>query len=161
LAYSAFFSQNEASAFDSLGEAMKISERVGNFDAELQIRGHLIYIQLMQHGFRDRADTFLTLLNESAEQELMESATISYIFKADSEAARGLWQNALDFLQKARISAAHVNDYGSFIHIERRMHLIKDSMNGTTSAKPSGYAIGALIPPEVGSRRFSTFPKAQ
>ncbi len=166
LAYTCYFSEDEAGAFESLGEAMLIAQRMGSLDAELQIRAHLIYIQLLLHGFRDRADTFVSLLSESIRQDLCSASTVAYIFKADSEAARGMWREALDFLQHARLSASSVKDYASFVQIERRVSLIRSHMGGSTAARSSrppqlGCAIGGLIPPEVGSRRFTSFPKTQ
>ncbi len=159
LSYAAVFTNEEGEAFKFLNTAMEVARRVGNLDSELQIRAHLIYIQLLLHGFRDRDDTFISLLNEARDRKLLGAMTIACIFKADSEAARGGWAQSLEYLSQARLSAAQIRNYGSFVQIQRRIALIqKTTQSGSLKESVKGYSLGALIPPEVGKRKFEHFP---
>lgn len=161
-AYIAFDLGDEARVFKSLGSALEKAEELGDRESALVARAHIIYVQLLQHGFEAKGDTFSTLLSESADLDLPRASVIAYLFKADVEASRGKWAKAREFLRFSHIGAAQAGDYSLFIPIARRNYLLQKEMGhlGDPHAG-AGWSLGAMIPPEVGRRRFSSFPRAQ
>jgi tetratricopeptide (TPR) repeat protein len=160
-AYVAFSQQDEETVYARLTEAMEQAQAVQDQESELQIRAHIIYTQLLTHGFRARGDTFSSLLNSSDELNLNKAAVLCYLFKADVAAARGEYSEARDLLRYAQIGAAQIGDYAMVIPIARRNYLIQKELGQLGDPHiGAGHAIGALIPPEVGVRRFKELPRA-
>ncbi len=161
LAYVELDRGNEQAIYQRLGEALERAQALNDAESDLQIRAHIIYTQLLQHGFRAKGDTFSSLLNASAEQNLQRAAAICYMFKADVAAARGLHQDARDLLRASHMAAAQLGDYALFIPIARRSYLIQKAIGQLGDPHVGGgWAIGSLIPPEVGVRRFDALPVA-
>jgi serine/threonine protein kinase/tetratricopeptide (TPR) repeat protein len=161
LAYVALDRGDEQAIYGRLGEALEQAQALQDTDSDLQIRAHIIYTQLLQHGFKAKGDTFSSLLNASAEQDLQRAAALCYLFKADVAAARESWQEARELLRAAHASAAQLGDYALFIPIARRNYLIqKEAGELGDPHVGAGFAIGSLIPPEVGERRFDRLPEA-
>jgi hypothetical protein len=161
LAYVALARDAEAEIYQRLGEALEQAQSLQDAESDLQIRAHIIYTQLLQHGFRAKGDTFSSLLKASAEQDFSRAAALCYLFKADIAAAREQWQEARDLLRASHVAAAQLGDYALFIPIARRTYLIqKETGELGDPHVGAGYAIGSLIPPEVGQRRFSELPEA-
>lgn len=160
-AYVAFDEGDETEVYARLTEAMNQAQSVRDQESELQIRAHIIYTQLLTHGFRARGDTFSSLLNSSDELNLNKAAVLCYLFKADVAAARGEHSEARELLRYAQIGAAQIGDFAMVIPIARRSYLIQRQQEQLGDPHlGAGYAIGALIPPEVGSRRFKELPEA-
>ena len=161
LAYVELDRGNEQAIYKRLGEALEHAQSLQDVESDLQIRAHIIYTQLLQHGFRAKGDTFSSLLNASAEQNLQRAAAICYMFKADVAAARGQYQDARELLRASHMAAAQLGDYALFIPIARRTYLVQKEMGQLGDPHiGSGWAIGSLIPPEVGVRRFDKLPEA-
>jgi len=161
-AYIAFDRDREDEVFKCLGRALEKAEELADEEGDLIARTHIIYMQLLQHGFEARGDTFSSLLTESADRELPRASVLAYLFKADVEAARGKWSRARELLRFAHIGAAQAGDYALFIPIARRNYLLQKELGhlGDPHAG-AGWSLGAMIPPEVGTRRFSAFPKSR
>lgn len=161
LAYVELDRGDEQAIYARLGEALEKAQALQDAESDLQIRAHIIYTQLLQHGFRAKGDTFSSLLNASAEQGHARAAALCYLFKADVASARGEHQEARDLLRAAHVAAAQLGDYALFIPIARRTYLIQKATNQLGDPHVgAGFAIGSLIPPEVGVRRFSELPQA-
>lgn len=152
---------NEQAIYMRLGEALEQAQALHDAESDLQIRAHIIYTQLLQHGFRAKGDTFSSLLRASADQNLQRAAALCYMFKADVAASRGEYQEARDLLKASHSAAAQLGDYALFIPIARRSYLVRKA-NGELGDPHAGagWAIGSLIPPEVGVRRFDRLPEA-
>lgn len=161
LAYVELDRGEEQAIYKRLGEAVEQAQQLQDAESDLQIRAHIIYTQLLQHGFRTKGDTFSSLLNASAEQNLQRAAAICYMYKADVASARGLYQDARELLRASHMAAAQLGDYALFIPIARRTYLVQKAMGELGDPHiGSGWAIGSLIPPEVGVRRFDKLPEA-
>jgi hypothetical protein len=159
LAYTSFHEAGGDKAYEYLGEALQKAQHIGDSDFELQIRAHLIYLQLLQHGFRSKGDTFSSLLQAGTDADLKRTSALCYLFKSDCEMARGRFSDARDLLRYARISAAQIGDYSLLIPITRRHNLIQTELGQIAEpAITDGFALGALVPPEVGALRFDSPP---
>ncbi len=160
-AYVAFDQEDEDTVYARLMEAMEQAQSVSDQESELQIRAHIIYTQLLTHGFKTRGDTFSSLLNSSDELNLNKAAVLCYLFKADVAAARGEFSEARELLRYAQVGAAQIGDYAMVIPIARRNYLLQKEQGQLGDPHiGAGHCIGALIPPEVGVRRFKELPKA-
>lgn len=161
-AYVAFDLENESELFRLLGKTLQRCEQVQDREGEYLARAHIIYVQLLLYGFPPQGDTFSALLTSVEEADVSRANVLCYIFRADVSAARENWAEARDFLRYAHVSAAQVGDYGLFLPIARRTYLVqKEAGQLGDPHTSSGYAIGSLLPPEVGPRRFDRFPKAR
>ena len=94
------------------------------------------------------------------EQGLTRAATLCHLFKADVAASRAEFEHARDLLRAAHVGAAQIGDYALFIPIARRIYLIqKETGELGDPHTGAGWAIGSIIPPEVGIRRFDRLPE--
>ncbi len=85
----------------------------------------------------------------------MRSRVICQLFKADVHAAHGELDQAQRLLEKARLGAAELGDHALLVPIARRTNLIHQRLGEPAKELPAGcFGIGALVPPEVGKRRF-------
>lgn len=158
LAYLHLEEGEEPQVFKALGKALSRCEELGYTEGQLQVKSHVIYIQLLLYGFPPSGETFSGLLQK--EEDSPRVASLTYLFRADVAAARGEFANALSFLRYAHVSAAQVGDYTMFIPIARRLNLVKDAMAQPVDPLTNGWGLGAMVPPEVGRRRFDRLPKA-
>lgn len=160
-AYAALDRGDESEVFRSLGRALQRSEQLQDKDGEFQAKAHVIYVQLLLYGFPAQGDTFSALLASVEEAGVARANVLCYLFRADVAAARGNWAQARDYLRYAHVGAAQVGDYSLFIPIARRTYIVqKESGQLGDPHAGQGYAIGAMLPPEIGKRRFNEFPKA-
>ena len=160
-AYVAFDSQNSESCYELLTQAAEMAKAIGDRDAELQVRTHLIYFQLLEHNFSVQGDTFSSLIAMGKKMRLNRTPILCWLFRADVTAARQDPATAREELKQAYIHSAQLGDYALFIAIARRDYLLQHTL-GTLSDPHigAGFAIGALVPPEIGKRRFDEFPVA-
>ncbi|MEZ4458473.1 MAG: hypothetical protein R3E66_01845 [bacterium] len=155
LAYAAFDRSDESELFRLLGRALQRCEQLHDQEGEYQVRAHVIYAQLLLYGFPLKGETFSALLSSVEEAGITKANVLCYLFRADVAAARGNWAEARDFLRYAHVGAAQIGDYALFIPIARRTYLVqKESGQLGDPHAGAGHAIGAMIPPEVGKRRF-------
>jgi serine/threonine protein kinase/tetratricopeptide (TPR) repeat protein len=160
-AYVALDQNDEAEIFRLLGRALQRSEQIQDLEGEYQVKAHLIYMQLLLYGFPATGDTFSALLSSVEEAGISRANVLCYVFRSDVAASRGIWAEARDFLRYAHVGAAQVGDYALFIPIARRTYIVQKEVGQLGDPQAgAGYAIGAMIPPEVGRRRFDQFPKA-
>lgn len=161
LAYVALDRGKEGDIYAKLGQAIEQAQSLQDAESDLMIRAHIIYSQLLQHGFRAKGDTFSSLLKAATDQNFVRAATVCHMFKADVAASRKEWDQARELLKAAHAGAAQVGDYAMFIPIARRTYLIQKQTGELGDPHiGAGWAIGSLIPPEVGARRFDEFPEA-
>ncbi len=161
LSYVALDRGDESEVYARLGAALEQAQTLGDAESDLQIRAHIIYSQLLQHGFRAKGDTFSSLLTAATGRNFVRAATVCHLYKADVAAAREEWEEARELLRSAHAGAAQVGDYALFIPIARRVYLIqKETGELGDPHLGAGFAIGSLIAPEVGVRRFARLPKA-
>jgi tetratricopeptide (TPR) repeat protein len=159
LSYVELDAGNEDRVFEELNRAMQQCQALGDHDSELQTRAHIIYIQMLQHGFPRKGDTFSLLLENADESETSATTVLCYLFRSDVEAARGNYGQARDYLRYAHVAAAQLGDFSIFIPIARRTYLLQKELGQLGDPHSgSGFAIGALLPPEVGARRFVALP---
>jgi hypothetical protein len=153
-AYTSFELDGAANTYDLLTRAAEMSQAIGDRDAELQVRTHIIYFQLMEHGFEVKGDTFSSLLNMGKKMRLARTPVLCWLFRADVSTARGDWESARDELRQAYNSAGQLGDYALFIMIARRDYMLQEKIGQLGDPHiGAGFAIGALIPPEIGPRR--------
>lgn len=153
-AYTSFELDGAANTYDLLTRAAEMSQAIGDRDAELQVRTHIIYFQLMEHGFEVKGDTFSSLLNMGKKMRLARTPVLCWLFRADVSTARGDWESARDELRQAYNSAGQLGDYALFIMIARRDYMLQAKLGQLGDPHiGAGFAIGALIPPEIGPRR--------
>ncbi|MBA2662464.1 MAG: protein kinase [Bradymonadaceae bacterium] len=155
-AYAAFDSNDEELTYDKLSEAAHYAEEVKYADGVHVARAHIIFLQLLDHGFQARGDTFSTLLTVTDDGQATIATVLCDLFRVDVACARGSFEEAHALLGKVRILAANVGDYALFIPIARRDYLIAQTQGRLADPHAGqGVALGASIPPEVGKRRFS------
>lgn len=160
LAYLALEARDESEVFRTFGRALQRCEQMQYQEGELQIRAHVIYVQLLLYGFPPTGDTFSALM-AAQEEGPTRASTLAYLFRADVAAARGEYANALGFLRYAHVGASQVGDFALYLPISRRVYLIKKAMQQPLDpAAGAGWGLGAMIPPEVGIRRFEQLPHA-
>lgn len=160
LAYLALELKDESEIFRTLGRALQRCEQMQYKEGELQIRTHIIYVQLLLYGFPPTGDTFSGLISSETDGPTRAS-TLAYLFRADVAAARGEYANALGFLRYAHVGASQVGDFALYLPISRRVYLIKKAMQQPIDpAAAKGWGLGAMIPPEIGVRRFEQLPHA-
>lgn len=153
-AYALLDQQNEEACFAALSQAVGFAEEYEDVEARAVARAHIIYIQLMLHDFRTRGEAFSTLLQDTDERRVLPSHILADLFRVDLALARESWQEAASLLAKARLNAANLGDYGLFIPISRREYKISKVLGTLTDPhKGSGFALGALVPPEAMKRR--------
>lgn len=161
-AYVHFAQGDTAKTFEKLSHTLTSAEELGADETAAQARAHIIYLQLLEHGFDARGDTFSSLLQETAKRDFERASVLTYVFKADVECARGAWTKARELLRFAHVSAAKAGDFAAFIPIARRTYLLKKELGHLGDPEAgAGFALGAVIPPEVGTRRFRSFPRAE
>jgi len=159
MAYVAFDHDRRDETYSILTTAAEMSQAIGDRDAELQVRTHIIYFQLLEHEFSVRGDTFSSLLGQAKKMRLVRTPVLCWLFRADVSAARREFQTARDELKHAYAAAAQLGDYALFIPISRRDYVLQREMGHLGDPHlGAGYAIGALVPPEIGDRRFERPP---
>jgi len=155
-AYVALEMKEEAEVFRTFGKALQRCEEMQYREGELQIKAHVIYVQLLLYGFPPKGDTFSGLVGSESDESRVTA--LAYLFRADVAAARHEYANAMSFLRHAHVGASQLGDYTLFIPIARRLNLVKQAMAQITDPTAPGWALGAMIPPEVGVRRFERLP---
>jgi tetratricopeptide (TPR) repeat protein len=161
LSYVALHQGNEPGIYAHLGAVMQRAQEHHDRPGELAVRAHIIYLQLLQHGFKAKGDTFSSLLHIDEATPLMEANIIAMLFKADDVTAKGDFENAQALLERTRSGASRIGDLGMMIMIQRRKRLVDAHQGKTTTTQAvDGYAVGAILPPEVGIRRFTSLPKS-
>ncbi len=158
-AYVAFDAEQADRSYTVLTKAAEMSQAIGDRDAELQIRTHIIYFQLLEHQFAVKGDTFSSLLAMGKSLRLVRTPVLCWLFRADVSASRGELTSAREELRQAYAHAAQLGDYAMFILLARRDYLLQRELGQLGDPHiGAGYALGALIPPEVGRRRFQSAP---
>lgn len=153
--YLAFDSGAVGDAYQQLSKTMQMAESTGDAGGELLVRAHVIYLQLLEHDFRTRGATFASLVDKSKDQGLTRARVLCQFFKADVHAARGEFDEARRLLEHSRLGASELGDFSFIIPIARRDHLLGERLGQPGRlAAGRGWALGALIPPEIGQRRF-------
>jgi tetratricopeptide (TPR) repeat protein len=150
-AYVAFDSGDSTSAYEKLSETMQTAQSLGDDGGELRARAHVIYLQLLEHDFRTRGATFASLVDRSKELNLTRARVLCQLFKSDVHAAHGEFDQASALLEEARLGAAELRDFALLVPIARRVKLLGQPAEDVMDV---GFAVGALVPPEVGRRRF-------
>ena len=154
LAYVSFELDGSRETYELLTKAGEMAQAIGDRDAELQVRSHIVFFQLMEHNFAVKGDTFSSLLNMGKKLKLSRTPVLCWLFRADVSAARKEWATAREELRQAYTCAGQLGDYALFIMIARRDYLLQQRMGNLGDPHVgSGWAIGALIPPEIGARR--------
>jgi serine/threonine protein kinase/tetratricopeptide (TPR) repeat protein len=154
-AYVAFDSGNNADAYDRLSETMQLAESLDDPGGEMRVRAHVIYLQLLEHDFRTRGVTFASLVDRSKQKNLTRARVLCQLFKSDVHASRAELDESISLLEEARLGAAELRDFALLVPITRRLTVIAQHRNGSDDGHTdTGFAIGALVPPEVGKRRF-------
>ena len=134
-----------------LTQAAQVAKAISDRDAELQVRTHLIYFQLLELGLKTNAETFTSLLESALHMNLRRTPILCWLYRADVSAARGQLDDARARLKQAYQGAAMLGDHAVFLMIARR-----EAALGGLPLSP-GVALGALIPPEVGARRTHVY----
>jgi serine/threonine protein kinase/tetratricopeptide (TPR) repeat protein len=149
-AYLSFDAGDSGAAYEQLGQTMQLAESTGDAAGELQVRAHVIYLQLLEHDFRTRGATFASLIDQSSELGASRARILCQLFKADVHTAHGEHKVATQLLDKARLGAAELRDYALLVPLTRRIRLLA----GAAVESPDGFGLGGLVAPEVGRRRF-------
>lgn len=153
-AYVDFDAQQTDRCYEALAQAAELAQSLGDRDAELQVRTHIIYFQLVEHDLSVRGDTFSSLLHMGRRMKLRRTELLCWLFRADVNAARGEVEQAREELREAYTLAARMGDYALFIAIARRDRHLQRRLGLSAPPEPAdGYALGALTPPEIGHRR--------
>ncbi|AWV88147.1 serine/threonine protein kinase [Bradymonas sediminis] len=165
LAYVAFDAGDSNQAYKQLSEAMEMAASRNSPGAELAVRAHVIYLQLLEHEFRARGEAFAPLLAAAKAKGLRRAEVLCQIFNADVHTARGAIGQAQALLAEARIGAAELHDYALLVPIARRERDLErqiwradsphdaaptESMQATITE----IGIGSLVPPITNARRF-------
>ena len=154
LSYVSFELDEARQTYELLTKAGEMAQAIGDRDAELQIRAHIVFFQLMEHHFEVKGDTFSSLLEMSQRLKLKRTPVLCWLCRADVSAARGEWERAREELREAYACAGELGDYALFILLARRDALLQRRLGLKVAHQAgSGWAIGALIPPELGPRR--------
>jgi serine/threonine protein kinase/tetratricopeptide (TPR) repeat protein len=153
--YVSFDRNDMPSCYELLTRAVEMAQAIGDRDAELQVRTHIIYFQLLEHDFEVRGDTFSSILNMGKKMRLARTPVLCWLFRADVSFVRGFLEQARDELRQAYMGAAQLGDYAMFILIARRDYALRKKLGQLGDHHiGAGYALGALVPPEVGKRRL-------
>lgn len=154
-AYGRFDDGDRGGCFSLLSDAVDYADTIGSdSDRRFVARAHLIYLQLVIHDFQTEGETFSSLLAEVDETRIRPSHVLCDLFRADVAAARGGFREVASLLATALQNAAGLGEYGMFIPIARRERRLAQQTNELVSEHAAGgFAIGTLIPPEVGMRR--------
>jgi serine/threonine protein kinase/tetratricopeptide (TPR) repeat protein len=153
--YVSFDRGDMSSTYDTLTRAVEMAQAIGDRDAELQVRTHIIYFQLLEHDFEVKGDTFSSILNMGKKMRLARTPVLCWLFRADVSLVRGFLEQARDELKQAYMGAAQLGDYAMFILIARRDYALRKQLGQLGEAHVgAGHALGALVPPEVGKRRI-------
>jgi tetratricopeptide (TPR) repeat protein len=134
-------------SYTLLTQAAQVAKAINDRDAELQVRTHLIYFQLLELGLETKAETFTSLLESAVHMNLKRTPILCWLYRADVSIAQGKLDDARARLRQAYDLAAQLGDHAVFLIIARR-----EAVLGGLSPN-SGVALGALVPPEVGVRR--------
>ena len=154
LSYVSFELEDGAQTYDALTQAADMAQAIGDRDAELQVRTHIIYFQLAEHDFKVTGDTFSSLLNMGKKMQLARTPVLCWLFRADVSTARARWEEAREELRQAYMHAAQLGDYALFIHIARRDYMLQQKVGQLGDPHiGAGWALGALVPPETGTSR--------
>jgi len=164
-AYVTFDAGRSSGAYAQLSEAMQLAESRNNPGAELAVRAHVIYLQLLEHEFRARGEAFAPLLARAQGESLRRAEVLCLVFNADVHAARGAIGQAQALLDQARIGAAELHDYALLVPIARRergLHRQIWRADSPRDAAPTEslqatiteIGIGSLVPPLTNARRF-------
>ena len=154
-AYVAFDSGDAERAYRALGETMERAEQLDDASSELQVRAHVIYLQLVDHNFSARGDTFASLVDKTRDKDLVRARVLCQVFKSDVHAAHGEVEHALSLLEQARRGAPQIGDYGLLVPLARREYLLKQQIGRLGDVEAGeGWGLAAIIPPEIGRRRF-------
>jgi serine/threonine protein kinase/tetratricopeptide (TPR) repeat protein len=153
--YVSFDRNDMPNMYDMLTRAVEMAQAIGDRDAELQVRTHIIYFQLLEHDFEVKGDTFSSILNMGKKMRLARTPVLCWLFRADVSLVRGFLEQARDELKQAYMGAAQLGDYAMFILIARRDYALRKKLGQLGDAHVgAGQALGALVPPEVGKRRL-------
>jgi eukaryotic-like serine/threonine-protein kinase len=156
-AYAALDGGTQDEAYEHLTTAAQYAENLGQEDARQLARAHIIYVQLLEHGFRTKTEAFSKLTGGESAGGVQRSQLVREIFRADLAGARQQWDEAWALLEEARRQAAIAGEMSLFLALERRRCLIGRRMGHTLSCPPeTGVCLGSLLPPEVGARRIPT-----
>ena len=156
-AYACFDQDEDAAAFEALSDAVTFADEVVDAEQTAVARAHIIYLQLLASGFNARGEFFSSLLVAGPGERVRASNVLCDLFRADVALARDELSEAATLLARARLNAASLGSYGVFIALARREHEL-GQVRGRL-ANPhigTGYAIGSILPPEVGRRRFTS-----
>lgn len=151
----ALFDQDDVDGcFSALSHAVSFADQHHDLEARAVARAHIIYLQLRLHDFRAQGEAFSSLLQDIDERTLLPSHILADFFRVDLAIARHNLREAASLLAIARHNAASLGDYALFIPISRRETLINQQLQPPSDPHSgSGFALGALIPPEAGPRR--------
>ena len=153
-AYVAFDQRQEDQCYSLLTQAAEMAQAIGDRDAELQVRTHIIYFQLLEHDLGAQGDTFSSLLSMGKKMRLTRTPVLCWLFRADVSTARGELTTAREELRQAYVHASQLGDYALFVLIARRDHMIQRALGQVGDARHlRSWALGALIPPEIARRR--------
>ncbi len=155
-AYAYFDHGDEDRCFSLLSEAVEFSEDTDDSEYPVIARTHIIYLQLLMQDFDTKAAPFSTMTDSNQDSPLRVSQVLTDFFHADVAVARQAYPEAASLLTSARVNAASLGAYALFIPIARREYLVGQHLGRFTDPHlGAGYALGTLIPPESGRRRFS------
>ncbi|MFW5967633.1 MAG: tetratricopeptide repeat protein, partial [Persicimonas sp.] len=146
-AYVRFTESNLAEALDQLGETMKRAKKVGDRSGELEVRAHVIHLQLLDRAFETRGGAFSSLLDKATREDLRRARLLCQIFRADVHVASEQFDAARRLLEAAREGAARAEHYTLLLPIAQRARRLP-SQAGKTEQKATGAALGSLLPPE-------------
>lgn len=164
-AYVAFDSGDSGDAYAQLSEAIELASSLNNSGAELAVRAHVIYLQLFEHHFSARGETFAPLIAQARAENLRRAEVLCLYFNANVHAARGAIGQAQALVSQVRIGAAELHDYALLVPLERRERDLtrqiwradspKDApATESMQAQITQIGIGGLIPPITNARRF-------
>lgn len=154
-AYLAFDQEDGDRCYGLLTQAAEMAQAIGDRDAELQVRTHIIYFQLLEHDLTTQGDTFSSLIGMGKKMRLARTPVLCWLFRADVSAARGEFTTAREELRQAYVHASQLGDYALFIPIARRDYALQKALGQLADVTlGQGYALGALTPPEIVRRRF-------
>ena len=154
-AYLSFDQDDGDRCYGLLTQAAEMAQAIGDRDAELQVRTHIIYFQLLEHDLTTQGDTFSSLIGMGKKMRLARTPVLCWLFRADVSAARGEFTTAREELRQAYVHASQLGDYALFIPIARRDYALQKALGQLADVTlGQGYALGALTPPEIVRRRF-------
>ena len=155
-AYAFFDRQESEQCFELLSEAVAFGQDTDDFEHSVVARAHIIYLQLLLHDFKTKGDTFSNLIDDAEQSTTQASSVLCDFFRADVAISRQDYPEAINLLSSARVKAASLGNYALFIPIARREYLVGQQLGQFNDPHlGAGHALGTLIPPETGRRRFS------